>query len=292
MPDSLYPNVVALLNFVDNEIQDRSPVAGTFTGVNGATLVAGSPPVLRLDGSDDYVLGPDGSNYAFPGQFCIEIICQKTAAGGGNYDTALTTDTSNGSAVNGWIVELGTVRGFTFVANGGAIALSVAATINDGSVHHWCVRRGADNIVRLSKDGTQIAASSAYSASIASSGFLGVGRNGSLTSYPFAGDVLAVRITKGSDRYTGTSFTPDTAPFDTFAYSISGNVKDATGANAARKVVALREASDTVVGTAMSDATTGNYTIPAGVADEHTLVFYPASGENLPALVLRGVVPV
>ena len=291
MPDALYSSTVAILNFVDGEIIDRSPVAGAFSSVNGAALVSGSPNVLRLDGVNDYVLGPSGASYSFTGQFCIEIVCKKPAIGAGNYDTALTTDTSNGSAANGWSFELGTARGPTFVANGGSLLLSSSATINDGEVHHWCVRRGPDSIVSIAKDGVQIAAG-VYGSTIASNGFLGVGRNAALTAYPFLGDILAVRITNGSARYLGTSFAPDSAPFFYPAYAISGTVRDANNVLAARLVRAYREDTGALIGATTSDETTGAYSIRTGHDGPCTLNFYPAASESLPALVLRGVVPV
>ena len=290
MADPLYSSVVALLNFVDNEITDRSVLAGTFTPKNGASLVSVPPTVMRLDGVNDFVSGPSGSAFAFPGQFCIEILAQKSAAGSGNYDTALTTDTSNGSASNGWFVELGTARGFTFAANGGGLLVSAATTINDSALHHWCVRRGADGIVRLDKDGVQVA-SRPYATAISSMGVLGVGRNNSLVSYPFAGDVHAVRITT-QQRYAGTSYTPDTAPFEyVLTYALSGTTTGSTGAPVQRLVRAFREDTGAYVGGVISTAGTGAYTINTPHAGEHTLVAYPVTGENLPALVHRGVTP-
>lgn len=73
---------------------------------------------------------------------------------------------------------------------------------------------------------------------------------------------------------------------------LTGNVKDATGTNAARLVRAYREDTGALVGQATSNASTGMYEI-ASTGTPHTLVFYPAVGETtLPALVLRGVMPV
>lgn len=291
MADALYGSVVALLNFVSNETFDRSPLAGTYTPTNGASLVSVPPDVMRLDGVNDYVSGPSGSQFAFAGEFCIEIVASKSAAGSSNYDTALTTDTSNGSAVSGWTVELGTTRGFTFVANGGALILSAATTINDSTLHHWCVRRGADGVVRLDKDGTQIA-SVTSTAAIVSTGPIGVGRNNALTAYPFAGDVYAVRVTTAS-RYSGTSYTPDTAPFDFgSAYELSGIVTGSDGMRAERAVRAYREDTGALVGAVLSDSGTGAYSIITWHDGEHTVLAYPVSGEDLPVLALSRVIPI
>lgn len=76
------------------------------------------------------------------------------------------------------------------------------------------------------------------------------------------------------------------------AFVLSGVVKDAANAAAARLVRALREDTGAYVGGVISNATTGAYTIPTEHPGEHTLIAYPAAGESLPALTLRGVVPV
>ena len=39
-------------------------------------------------------------------------------------------------------------------------------------------------------------------------------------------------------------------------------------------------------------AITGAYTIPTDHSGEHTVVAYPVTGENLPALVHHGVIPI
>ncbi len=83
-----------------------------------------------------------------------------------------------------------------------------------------------------------------------------------------------------------------TAGLGVLSYEISGNVKDAAGDFAARTVRAFREDTGAFVGTSVSDGTTGAYSIATADTSAHTLVAYPAGGESLPALVLRGVVPI
>ena len=101
-----------------------------------------------------------------------------------------------------------------------------------------------------------------------------------------------VRITKGVSRYSTAGYTPS-LPFPTDKdLVLSGSVRDATNALAARKVAAYREDTNALVGTTTSDATTGTYSIEASADTAHTLVFYPALGENLNALVRRGVLPI
>lgn len=107
----------------------------------------------------------------------------------------------------------------------------------------------------------------------------------------FDGCIDELRITRGFGRYT-ENFTPPTAPFPDRAPQLSGNVKNASSANAARLVRAVREDTGAFVGSATSDAGTGNYTIVCSSDGAHSLIAYPAAGEDLPALVHHGVIPV
>lgn len=109
--------------------------------------------------------------------------------------------------------------------------------------------------------------------------------NGSERFYGFYDQL---RITKGLARATA-SYTPSTTPFPTYTAQIFGNVKDATGSNAARLIRAFREDTGVFVGSTTSNATTGDYALNTPYYGLHTLVAYPAGGESLPALVLRGI---
>ena len=83
------------------------------------------------------------------------------------------------------------------------------------------------------------------------------------------------------------------ANFDKVALLLPMNgATGSTGSPVARAICAIREDTGAYVGGAISDATTGAYTIFADHPGEHTLVAYPVAGENLPALVHRGVIPI
>ena len=75
-------------------------------------------------------------------------------------------------------------------------------------------------------------------------------------------------------------------------YTLSGVVEDAVGGSASRLVRAYREDTGALAGAATSSAGDGAYSVLTTSSDPHTLVFYPALGENLNALVLRGVLPI
>ena len=76
------------------------------------------------------------------------------------------------------------------------------------------------------------------------------------------------------------------------AYALSDTVTGSTGSPAARAIRAIREDTGAYVGGVISNATTGAYTIPTEHPGEHTVVVYPVAGENLPALVHHGVIPI
>lgn len=132
--------------------------------------------------------------------------------------------------------------------------------------------------------------------------FDGRGTTGALT-IPFSGPIF---LAAGSGSSGSSGVVTLNAGLDAFykkagyrtgfgavtTTTLSGNVKDATGTNAARVVRAYREDTGAFMGEATSNGTTGNYSIASEYSGTHTLVFYPGSGESLPALVLRGVTPV
>lgn len=100
-------------------------------------------------------------------------------------------------------------------------------------------------------------------------------------------------------RFTVVAHTTYTAALSLAAYGyvqlmgrLQGTVNDASGNPAARLVRGLREDTGAVVGSATSDAATGFYSVPTEYGGASTLIAYPAAGENLPALALRGVVPI
>ena len=113
----------------------------------------------------------------------------------------------------------------------------------------------------------------------------------------FGGGAGSASVGTANFGATAFSYTPPTGFYAGFGvvtpdYTLSGTVRDATNALAARKVAAYREDTNALVGTTTSDVTTGVYSIDSTVSTAHTLVFYPAPGESLNALVRRGVLPI
>lgn len=298
MADPLFANVKVLLNCngVNGSavLTDSSSSARSFTAAGNAQISTAQSRFggasLLLDGEGDYFTSAASTDFAFPDDFALEFWARKTADGPGGFDHVMTTDASNGSAIDGWFCELSSSRGFVFATNGSVVA-SFLLDPNDGLWHHWAVTRAGDTL-RLFKDG-ELLQSLVYTAPIPAVGEFGVGGSSNSLSYCFAGNLDEIRVTKGAARYTGT-FTPPDAPFDGEAvttYVLSGNVKDAAGANVARDVAIFRRSPLTHLATVTSSGSTGNYSYTTAFNELHVLVALPASGEALNALVLDRVTP-
>ena len=130
--------------------------------------------------------------------------------------------------------------------------------------------------------------------------------NGVAQGVMFSGLVGTYHAASGSSSGVGSvvtanfggsafAFAPPTgynAGFGGSVLTLSGTVTGSTGSPAARAIRAIREDTGAYVGGVISNATTGAYTIPTEYPGEHTVVAYPVTGENLPALVHHGVIPI
>lgn len=215
--DPHYANVSLLLHCDgangSTTLTDNSPAPKTFTANGGAAISTAQSKFgsasAYLNGTGAYFQTPASTDFAFPGDFTIEFWAWKSANGAAGYDTVVTTDTSDGSAVNGWFLELSTVRGISMLT-AGSVVIRVDVNPNDSVWHHWAVTR-AGSTVRAFKDGALLGTST-YASAIAAAGPFGVGRSSSTVTYPFKGYIDDLRITKGVARYTA-NFTPPTEPF-------------------------------------------------------------------------------
>lgn len=212
--DASFAQVQLLAHF--DGAEGSTPVDSS--GINRALTVSGSATVttgqskfggtsLSLTGG--YVSAAASADFAFPADFTIEFFARKSGNGPAGYDTALSTDTSNGSAVNGWFVELASNRGLQLWAAGTNL-VSYATNPNDSQWHHWAIARQGST-VRAFRDGALVATSTS-SLSIPANGQFGIGGSVNSTQYRYSGHIDEVRITKGVARYTA-DFDPPTAAF-------------------------------------------------------------------------------
>lgn len=298
--DPNYSDVSLLLHFdgpnestaiVDSSSHEHVVAVFGNAAISTATTLFGKP-MLLLDGTGDYLVLPDHASLEFGSSdltIQLHIKTTQTTAyacpigrddgtfGAGAWGIVLNGPASG--AVQFWSADYST---------GGPLLSAPAAGINDGTTHHVEVDRSGSNWY-LFVDGVQVATATWSGSFVNNSLAVNVGRQPGYAR-DFAGNLGQLRITNGVARNT-SGFTPPTAPY-LGAGDLSGVVEDESGTPAARLVIAIREDTGVIVGSATSDGTTGEYSIPAGGEGAHTLVAYPDIGESLPALVLNGVLPV
>lgn len=267
-------------SFVDNSL--RTKVAT----VSGAQIITSQFKFGGASGeftTGDYLTYLASADFGFgTGDFTIEYWMRPTLTGDSNNAILDFRDVDAGIPLLIGSTTGGAIRYYdgATVRTGGSMAANVWAHVS------WTRISNVNNI-RL--DGVTV---SSYTATqdFGSSKPLCIGANVVKTAERYNGLLDEIRITKGLGRYP-TDFTPSTAPFSQMG-DLSGLVEDASGDPAARLVRAMREDTGALAGQTFSDATTGAYFLSVNSTGAHTLNFYPAAGEDLPALVLRGVVPV
>lgn len=296
MAINLEPSKVSLLLHGASPIVDSGQTPKTLTagGVTSTTAVSvlGGASLYRASGNQLMVPAHADFNMG-TGDFAIEARVRRESGSGraiflGQCDSAGTN--SSGA----FVMQINASNQLeAYCVSGGTDFAKVtsSATVADGTFYTVEYSRSGTTF-RLRVDGVTAATTTSSTAVNASSSKLGVFGLGEYTSgLQFQGYLDELVIFKGGLLHTA-DYTPANEEYALMTYALSGNVKDAANANAARAVVAILESTKTVIGSATSDATTGNYTIPTPTNDAHTLISYPAAGESLPALVLSGVIPV
>ena len=177
-------------------------------------------------------------------------------------------------------------------SGGGVLSLTGITSLALGSWYHMAATKSG-NMWRLFLNGALQASGTALATYSASGAGVTIGWSAAVPAWGYAGYIDDLRITKGVARYTA-DFTPPTEAFPNASevYALSGTVTGSTGSPVARAIRAIREDTGAYVGSVTSNATTGAYTIPTEYPGEHTVVVYPVTGENLPALVHHGVIPI
>lgn len=272
---------------------DSSPLPKALTVYGGAKISTAESKFggasAYFDGAGDYLAVANPSDFAFGTQdFTIEWWSFRTAP---KADALIFSTSIDGSANGGYWIDF---AGNDLTMYGPSSALIIRADgvgTADGVWNHWAVTRSGTTVRAFKNGGLLATASNATSLTATNARVGGTETFGGYDGW-FNGYIDDLRITKGVARYTA-NFTPPTEPFgDAITLALSGLVKDAANAPAARVIRALREDTGALVGHITSDAGTGAYTISTEHPGEHTLIAYPAAGESLPALTLRGVVPV
>lgn len=279
---------------------DASPTPKTQTvSASGAALSTARSKFGGASGLFDggYIwFGAANDAALLPGaqDFCIEAWCYDV--GGGNRRVLFGNAPSSGSGSTlACLLRVDGTFSVTVVVGGTSHNISPATATPLNTWYHLALTRSGTTL-RLFLNGVQIGSVTGVSGSVAGGGGqFALGSLGNYLAYGGAygvqwmGNVDDFRYTIGAARYT-SDFTP---PGESHpgAGALSGVVRDASDAPAARLVRALREDSGAFVGETMSNATTGAYSFQAAYSGPHTLIAYPGAGEALPALALRGVMP-
>lgn len=303
--DINYSSVVLLLHGDGPDgsttITDSSGAPKTMTAYAGASISAGQS---RFGGSSLSSNNTAGARISTPshsdfnmgvGDFTVECWVYMVARNPSNLEVFIERRSTTGYYGFSLSIDQGTgcpLFGITNSTPTTFKAQSATALPAGQWVHLAGVKSGSN--ITLYVNGTSAATAAVSGSNYSTTDPINIfGTSDGDTRFKFNGYLDDVRITKGVARYTA-NFTPPTEAFPNSAtvYALSGNVKNAANANAARVVKVYRESTGALVGSATSDATTGNYSITTPTNDAHTITAYPASGESLPALVLSGVIPV
>lgn len=261
-------------------ITDSSPTPKTVTCYGGAELSTTSPKIGSASlsftsASSSYATVSHASDFNFgSGNFTIEFwyypISQSTYSAilvGDEPDKPLCFFHGPGNNSGNPMVAIGP-SGSAWFSN--ASSLSFGAVTANTWVHLALVREG--DTFRAFKDGVQVSTGSTDSPgqSVGDISAFTIGRNSA--SFYMSARIDELRITKGVARYGSGGFSVQTAAFLDYAGQVSGNVKDASGSNAARTVRAYRRDTGALVGSTTSNGTTGNYTINCPTLEECTIV--------------------
>lgn len=298
--DANFANVALLLHFDgangSTTFTDSSAEPHTVTAQGGAALSTAQSKFggasLAVSGGAFASVESSSRLGVATGDFTIEMGIRPAAIGSAEILINKADGTGAGYPFQSYITASG---GLVFRAYNAAsqelfTITSAGGLFNAGEWAHIALIRSGSTFTAYIKGVS--AGSATYAGALPLNSFavsIGAYSNG---AYPFNGHIDELRITKGVARYTA-NFTPPTEAFGgPIEIALSGVVQDAAGAPAARLVRAIREDTGAAVGSDTSDAVTGAYLIATTYAGAHTLNAYPGSGENLPALTLRGVVPV
>ena len=247
---------------------DSSPTPKTITRFGDAQISTAQSKFggssIRLDGTGDYINAPSGAAFSLDADYTFEVWVYPLALAYACIFDTRTTGPQLSLTVN--LNDDGSISTYLHPSNYSSSGASYAAN----AWNHIAVSRSGST-GRFFINGTLCGT---YSHTVPGNGGNVCRISGNIDgNLNFNGYLDDIRITKGVARYTG-NFTPPAAAFDDRLPQVSGNVKDASGANAARTVRAYRRDTGALVGSATSNGTTGNYTIDCATDVEVTVIAF------------------
>lgn len=228
---------------------------------------------LYLDGASDWVSIPGSQDFVFGmGDFTLEAWVRST-------DTQFCIFDFYVSGQNAWQLTCDASGKLRWYGNSSLLLTSTGASVNTGAWVHTAVTRES-GVVRLFVDGVVNTATVTDNTNYnTQQTWLSIGAqvNSRNSAYDLLGYVDNVRITKGVARYTAT-FTPDDFT-DNPAYFVSGVVHDNAGNGVARTVRGYRRDTGALIGTTVSNASTGAYTLELTYGGEVQVVMLDADAD-------------
>lgn len=297
--DAHYQSVSLLLhcNGANNstEFTDTSPLPKAITAVGNAKVSTAQSKFggasLYCDGNGDALTIPNHADLLFgSGDFTIECWVYTTMASQqGGYPRVLAKGDYLTSG--GWNLVYFKSSGLVYfdIYAGGDIALGLpCGTVADSTWAHIAITRSGSAVYSFLNGVKQTEGTN--TTNLNASDLVVIGGTSSLaTGESFAGHLDEIRYTKGVARYTA-DFTPPSSPYADWAGQISGAVKDDTATPAARTVRVYRRDTGALVGSAVSNGSTGAYSINCPTLDECSVVCLDDSaGETHNDLIARAV---
>lgn len=284
--DALYNNVSLLLHcdgsngsttFTDNSPTPKTVTANGNAQISTAQSMFGGASAL-FDGAGDYLsIAYSSALSLISGDFAVETWIYLTTLTAGS-QTIFDKDGVSGASYPQYVLSItsgGKLAAFLGNGNGTSptgTTYTGTTTVTLNAWHHVALVKTGSTCKGFLDGGQEWSESAATMYEGSKALLIGYSAGQPSTAY-FNGYIDDLRITKGVARYTGT-FTPPAAAFDDRLPQVSGNVKDASGANAARTVRAYRRDTGALVGSATSNGTTGNYTIDCATDVEVTVIAF------------------
>jgi hypothetical protein len=174
-----------------------------------------------FDGTGDYLTIPDSADFAFgSSDYCIEFWINTTNHGASNGTLVYQGDASGtGSSIatciqiiNGWIFF------YPDYSNTPQHPINSNGALNNGAWHHIaCVKEGT--VYSMYVDGVRVSTTTLTWSGIDSANPLTIGAMTSGTYNPYNGYMAELRVSVGTNRYTGSSITYPTRAFTTDSYT-------------------------------------------------------------------------
>ncbi len=267
--DVQWANVSLLLPFSESLLDVKGH---TVTPVGGAALSSavgtpfGAGNALYLDGVDDYLSLADSADWSLGGgDFTIEAWAMFSS-----HTTSLAIFGQRTSSTSDYSYSLyyntGTLY-FSYTTDGYTIIdASAPWTPTNGVWYFISVVRSGTSIV-LKVDGVQVGSTHTVGSAVIhnSASEMKVGARSTSPQHFFDGHLSNIRITK-----VGRTIYLPTAPFP--RPTIKGIVLDASAAPAAKVVKAFKRSTMLLTGEAISNGSTGLYTIYPSDFTEHVVV--------------------